>query len=101
MLQQLKALGAYKTYYWTPEPAIAEVDFVVADGDEIIPIEVKAELNLQSKSLKVYREKFSPRISVRTSMAEYKKEGGLISLPLWGIETISQVLDSPPPAPAG
>lgn len=101
VLQQLKALGTYKTYYWTPERAIAEVDFVVADGDEIIPIEVKAELNLQSKSLKVYREKFSPRISVRTSMAEYKKEEGLISLPLWGIETISQVLDSPPPAPAG
>ena len=57
----------------------------------IIPVEVKAEVNLKAKSLKTYREKFSPEISVRTSMADYKKEDGLINLPLYAIEQISTI----------
>ncbi len=39
-----------------------------------MPVEVKAEVNLKAKSLKTYREKFHPEISVRTSMADYKVE---------------------------
>lgn len=52
------------------------MDFVVDTGEQIIPVEVKAEVNLRAKSLKTYREKFSPEISVRTSMADYKKRNG-------------------------
>ncbi|MBR4318288.1 MAG: ATPase, partial [Kiritimatiellae bacterium] len=51
----------------------------------IVPIEVKASLNLKAKSLKTYQEKFSPRVSIRTSMADYKKEEWLINLPLYAI----------------
>ena len=51
----------------------------------MIPIEVKAEINLKAKSLKAYREKFSPELSIRTSMADYKKEDGLLNLPLYAI----------------
>lgn len=52
-------------------------DFVIDTGEQIIPVEVKAEVNLRAKSLKTYQEKFSPDISVRTSMADFKKEIGL------------------------
>ena len=37
--------------------------------------------------MKVYREKFQPKLAVRTSMADYKREDWLLNLPLWAIET--------------
>lgn len=86
VLQQLKTLKGINTYYWTAERGTAEVDFVIDNGDEVIPLEVKAEVNLQAKSLKVYRDKFQPRWSLRTSMADYKKEDRLLNLPLWAVE---------------
>ena len=67
------------------------MDFVVDTGEQIIPVEVKAEVNLRAKSLKTYREKFSPEISVRTSMADYKKEEWLVNLPLYAIDQIGRV----------
>lgn len=85
VLQQLKTLKGVSTYYWTAERATAEVDFVIDNGIDVIPIEVKAERNLQAKSLKVYHEKFKPRLSIRTSMADYRKEDWLLNLPLWAV----------------
>ena len=85
VLQQLKTIKGLNIYYWTAERGTAEVDFVIDNGEKVIPIEVKAETNLMAKSLKVYREKFDPEISIRTSMSDYKDEGWLINIPLWGI----------------
>lgn len=85
VLQQLKTIKGLNIYYWTAERGTAEVDFVIDNGEKVIPIEVKAEANLMAKSLKVYREKFDPEISIRTSMSDYKDEGWLINIPLWGI----------------
>lgn len=87
VLEQLKTLKGLETYYWTSARGTAEVDFVVDTGDNIVPVEVKAEVNLQAKSLKVFREKFTPALSVRTSMADYKTEDWLLNLPLWAVET--------------
>lgn len=88
VLQQFKTIKGLNIYYWTADRGTAEVDFVIDNGSDVIPVEVKAEVNLQAKSLKVYRDKFQPKISVRTSMADYKKEDWLLNLPLWAIETI-------------
>lgn len=74
VLQQLKTVKGLNIYYWTAERGTAEVDFVVDTGSDVIPIEVKAEVNLQAKSLKVCRVKYQPKLSVSTSMADYKKE---------------------------
>ena len=94
VLQQLKTVKDSQTYYWASEQGIAEVDFVIDTGSLVIPIEVKAEVNLQAKSLKTYREKYNPALAIRTSMADYKKDGWLLNLPLYGIETIAvQTLD--------
>lgn len=87
VLQQLKTLKGVNTYYWTADRGTAEIDFIVDNGYDVVPIEVKAETNLQAKSLKVYRDKFQPGLSIRTSMADYKKEDWLLNLPLWAIET--------------
>ena len=89
--QQLKTIDDLGVYYYTNDRNSCEVDFVIDTGKEIIPVEVKAEVNLKAKSLKMYRERFFPHMSIRTSLADYKKEDWLINLPLCAIEEISKV----------
>lgn len=89
--QQLENLDDLAIYYYTNDKGSCEVDFVVDTGEQIIPIEVKAEVNLKAKSLKVYHEKFNPKISVRTSMADYKEDDWLINLPLYAIDNIAEL----------
>ena len=87
--QQLKTIEDLGIYYYTNDRGSCEIDFVVDNGEQIVPIEVKAETNLRAKSLKTYRERFEPELSVRTSMADYKKEDWLLNLPLYAIENIT------------
>ena len=81
--QELKIKTAL--YYWSVANTLAEIDFLIQDKNEIIPIEVKAEENAKSKSLKVYVEKFSPKIALRTSMNMYREENWLVNVPLYAI----------------
>ena len=89
--QQLKTIPDLGIYYYTNDRGSCEVDFVVDTGEMIIPIEVKAEVNLKAKSLKAFRDKFSPEVAVRTSMADFEKQEGLINLPLYAIEQINNI----------
>lgn len=89
--QQLTTLEDMGIYYYTNDRGSCEVDFVVDMGMQIVPVEVKAEINLRAKSLKSFKEKFAPKISIRTSMSDFKKEEWLINLPLYAIEQIQGV----------
>ena len=89
--QQLKTIEDLGIYYYTNDRGSCEVDFVIDNGEQIIPVEVKAEINLKAKSLETYCEKFQPEIAVRTSMADYKKEDWLINLPLYAVEEIRKI----------
>jgi hypothetical protein len=88
VLQQLKTLPGIEAYYWTNERNTSELDFLLDVGNAVVPLEVKAEINLQSKSLKAFVDKFSPAVSIRSSMADYKKERWLINLPLYAISSV-------------
>lgn len=89
--QQLKTLADLELCYYTNDRGSCEVDFVVDTGGRVMPLEVKAETNLRAKSLKTYREKFSPELAIRTSMADYRKEDGLVNLPLYAIRQIGSL----------
>jgi predicted AAA+ superfamily ATPase len=91
VLQQLKTMKDIQAYYWTNDRNSAEIDFLLDNGSMVIPLEVKSEVNLQAKSLKVFREKFNPKVAVRSSMADYRLEEGLINLPLYAIDTIRRL----------
>lgn len=99
--QQLKTIEDLGLYYYTNDRGSCEIDFLVDTGEQIIPVEVKAEVNLKAKSLKTYREKFSPDVSVRTSMADYKEEAWLINLPLYAIENMDRLFGTPHPCSTG
>jgi predicted AAA+ superfamily ATPase len=92
VLQQLRLFKDYGIYYWTSDSGSAEVDFVIDTGRAVVPVEVKAETNLQAKSLKVYRERFEPPLAVRASMSGYKTDGALLNLPLYMLEAAGLLL---------
>ena len=92
VMQQLATISDLNVYYYTNDRSSCEVDFVVDNGEMIVPVEVKAEVNLKAKSLKTYCEKFNPPVSVRTAMTDYKRERSLINLPLYAIGELGGVL---------
>jgi len=53
---------------------------------------VKAEENLQAKSLRSYYQKYNPEITIRTSMSDYREEGWLINIPLYALGEITNVI---------
>jgi hypothetical protein len=78
----LQQLHKYDMYYLTSE-ATAEIDFVTQIGTKIVPIEVKSGLNVKSQSLKVYREKYKPELSIRFSLLPFEKNNGIVNIPLY------------------
>ena len=89
VLQHLKTQKSMEVFYWLSESSIAEIDFVIQLNGSVIPIEVKAEENLQSKSLKSYHNKFAPSNCIRTSMSDYRKESWLTNVPLYAFASFS------------
>lgn len=90
VLYELVNLHGDVPYYWKSGNT-AEVDFIAQFEEKIVPIEVKASTNVKSRSLGVYREKYKPEISVRTSLLNLKKDDGLVNIPLymlWSIERL-------------
>jgi len=94
VFQQLLSSNLHQPYYWSADRGIAEIDFLIQAGNALYPIEVKAEENLRSKSLKVFYQQFMPKKSVRLSMSEYRDEGWLVNLPLYLISQLGELLNS-------
>ena len=67
-------------YYWTSDGK-AEVEFVLQLDKDIIPIEVKAESNINGNSLSVYTKKYNPPYRIRFSMLNLQYNGELLSCP--------------------
>ena len=92
VLEEIKSNYNVPVNYWSNDAGQSEVDFVIQYEDKVIPIEVKAEENLQSKSLKVLVEKYGTEYNIRTAMIDYKKENWLINIPLYCIENIDKII---------
>ena len=71
----------------------SEIDFIMQKSGQIIPIEVKAGINLKAKSLKAYIDKYSPEIAIRASLADYKKTGVIYDIPLYAIGSLAEIID--------
>jgi hypothetical protein len=89
VLQQLITLKDVSTYYWSPENARAEVDFLLQVKGKVIPLEVKAAENLHAKSLRVYQQKYEPEVALRTSLSDYRPEEWMTNWPLYAISEIA------------
>ena len=83
--QQIVASGDTVPMYWAPGNGRAEIDFVIERFGTLVPIEVKAEENLQSKSLRSYIERFNPAEAWRFSLADYREQSDMTNVPLYAI----------------
>ena len=82
--QELQCIeGLQSNFYWTSQSK-AEIDFLLSDGLDIIPLECKSGYTMNAKSLKTYREKYAPNKALRTSLLPYEhNENGLTNIPLY------------------
>lgn len=83
VLQQLVNDPENDIFYWSSDTTPSEVDFILQNEDGIVPVEVKAEENLQAKSLRFFCEKFRIGKAVRTSMSNYRKQEWMVNVPLY------------------
>lgn len=94
--QELRASSEKELFYWSSNQSDVEIDFVFSSGAALIPIEVKAEINLRAKSLFTFCRKQQVKLAMRTSMAPFavntipgKTEDDnltLLDIPLYAIE---------------
>lgn len=94
VLQHLVSHFEITPRYWNSGNQ-AEVDFLIQIKNEIIPIEVKSDENIRSKSLTVYNDLYHPSIRLRCSLRNLKKDQGLLNIPLFMIDYIEKLLKLP------
>jgi predicted AAA+ superfamily ATPase len=95
VLQELKSLPLNTDiFYWANDKSkgVAEVDFLFQHNKEVIPLEVKAERNLQSKSLQAYIKYFAPEHAMRSSLGQYGKHGNIWDIPLYLIGSFKEII---------
>ena len=88
VLCQMKCIDELYTYYYSREDSKLEVDFVVQHNGKVTPIEVKAEENLRSKSLKTFMSSHTDLMAIRFSMSKYKEQEWMKNVPLYGIPSV-------------
>ena len=82
VLQELAANGIAANY-WSSDSGNAEVEFVIQGEHAVFPIEAKAGINTKAKSLRVYRELFSPPYAIRTSLQPHHDGETVKDIPLY------------------
>jgi predicted AAA+ superfamily ATPase len=85
VLQQIVAAQDEAPMYWSPQKPTAELDFAIEGTSGLVPIEVKAEENLRSKSLRSYIDRFHPASALRFSLANYREQQDMTNIPLYAI----------------
>jgi len=80
VLQSLVAQFEVTPRYWTSGNT-AEVDFVIQYQNKIIPVEVKSDENIKSRSLNAFHQKYNPKLRIRYSMKNLSYRDGLLNIP--------------------
>ena len=74
----------YISYYWESEGK-AELDFVIQNGIDIIPIEVKTSTHTKSRSLDIYMKNYKPNYAIRISEKNFGFENNIKLVPLYAV----------------
>ena len=85
----------YNLFYWSRKGknnGNAEIDFLIQNNMDIIPIEVKAGNNTQAKSLKLYDKMYNPKISLRISANNFCLNGNVKDIPLYALFCLKDLL---------
>ncbi|RGS32601.1 DUF4143 domain-containing protein [Eubacterium sp. AF22-8LB] len=90
VLQQLQGQFEVEPRYYSDKNG--EIDFVVQNKMEIIPIEVKGSEDRSANSFKTYVANNAPQHAYRFSKRGYRKDGGFTNLPLYLVRKTKDLL---------
>jgi predicted AAA+ superfamily ATPase len=95
ILNALSTIYETPLRYWAKENSSAEVDFILQNRNDIIPIEVKAATNVQSKGLKSYKEEYSEKVGlrIRYSLKNLLYQGSILNIPLFMADATRQLIN--------
>lgn len=82
VLQQLASRLQEATWYYA-ERSTREMDFVIQQGAEVVPIEVKAGRDKKGATFKSYVKEHAPQYAIRFSTRNLRKDGGFVNIPLY------------------
>jgi predicted AAA+ superfamily ATPase len=91
ILQSLVTQFEVTPRYWTSGNT-AEVDFVIQHQNHIIPVEVKSDVNVKSRSLSVYQEQYRPKLRIRYSLKNLSYKDGLLNIPHFMADYTGEIL---------
>ena len=85
VLQALQNQFEAMPRYWTMDNPRYEVDFLIQRENDILPVEVKSESNVESRSLKKYKEKYGVKVKlrIRFSLNNLRLDDDLLNIPLF------------------
>lgn len=89
VLSQLVASQNSSVFYYSNDAKL-EIDFLLQDGKNVVPIEAKAEENLRSKSLSQFVSKHPELQGLRFSMSDYREQDWMRNVPLYAAATYFQ-----------
>ncbi len=90
MAMELKNIGFDNIFYWSSK-SDAEVDFIISNDNNILPIEVKSGLNRNIKSLRSYQNKYNPKNIIRISPRNFEKNAEFINIPLYAAFLVKNI----------
>lgn len=95
ILQGLSKIYEAHPRYWTDGKGQAEIDFLIQHENDVFPIEVKADENIESASLKKYAEHFKEdtKLRVRFSMRNLKKDENMLNIPLFMVDYTEKLIN--------
>lgn len=85
VLCQLMCKENVHVYYYSREDSRLEIDFLVQHKGQITPVEVKAEENLRSKSLRAFMDANPSLKAIRFSMSPFKDQDWMTNVPLYAV----------------
>jgi len=90
---ELEKMG-YSLYYWSRQgknKGVSELDFILQVDSDIVPIEVKAGVKVQAKSLEIYKEFYNPKYGIRVSAKNFGFENNIKSVPLYAVFCLNEL----------
>ena len=94
VLQALQNQFEATPRYWAMDNPRYEVDFLIQRENDIFPVEVKSESNVESKSLKKYKEKYGDKVKlrIRFSLNNLRLDGDLLNIPLFMADYADKII---------
>lgn len=85
VLAEMLAAQDAPVFYFSASDSMVEIDFIAQKGEAVVPVEVKAAENLQSKSLRTFVAAHEGLKGVRFSLSPYRDQGWMENVPLYGV----------------